>query len=176
MKPLLFLVPILAIGTSLFADDPPDEFSDPATIPCGNGNILLTNVGNYSVTPCTWIRLSTNSNYMVACQIAYGTVSAEGLPSAPAEIMEMRKAERCLNLALLKFLQKTCEGKTDAELVRRYRSGFIRAKVEDDFPTWFDNVKATLMAFHDTTAIDSVVVWKVSMRAVGPFAESLDAL
>jgi len=168
----------LAIGTPLFADDSFDEYSFPETIPCANGNILFSNVGNYSITPAAWFCLSTNSNYMVTCQIAFENTAFPNGPSATNEITRTHAVENCLNLELGKFLQKTYAGMSEAELVRKYRSGFVRAKVEDDFPIWFDKVKEILVKLHQNegTPLDEVSVLKVSMRAVGPFAEALDAL
>lgn len=177
MKFTTCLLAMTALCAPLFADETFDEFSFPETFPCANGNILFTNVGNYSVTPGKWIRLSTNSTYTVVCQIAYENTTFANGPSTPEEIKQARQAESCLNLGLLKFLQKTCEGKSDAELVRDYRSGKIRAKVEDIFPNWFDGyVDPVLKARYGSTPIDGITIYKISMRAVGPFAEALDAL
>lgn len=177
MKLASCLLAVSTLCTPLLADDSFDEFSFPETLPCANGNILFTNVGNYSVTPCKWIRLSTNSNYTVVCQIAYENNAFANGASTPQEIMQSRQAENGLNLGLLKFLQKTCEGKSDVELVRDYRSGAIRTKVEEIFPSWFDGyVNPVLKARYGSTPIDGITVYKVSMRAVGPLAEAIEGL
>lgn len=174
MKPAACLLAAFALGLALFADTANDEYDEPYTLPGEHGDSLLAYVGHHSVTPSKWIRLSTNSAYMVVCQIAYRDSAFEYGPASPEEVIQARQAANCLNLALLKFLQKTCAGKSDAELVRNYRSGSIRAKVEEDFPDWFDNyVVSYLHVKHGRIPIDEVADIKVAMRAVGPLAEAV---
>jgi len=149
-----------------------DETSFPETLACSNGNDVFVNVGNYPVTPSKWIKLSTNSNYMVVCQIAYENTAFENGPSSADEIVQVRQVENCLNLGLLKFLQEKCNGKSDKELVRSYHDGAIRGKIRDDFAKWFDdNVNGLLKTWKEES---NVLILGVSIRAVGPFAKALE--
>jgi len=174
MKSAISLLFASTLCTATFAEEFfLDESSFPETISCENGNVLIANVGNYSVTPATWTKLSTNSNYTVVCQIVYENTSFEKGPSTPEEIIRTRQLEKCLNLGLTKFLREKCEGKSDREIVRSYRTGTIRGKVEDDFSNWFDDNVRDILKVYGKDA--NVVIWKVSMRAVGPLADALDA-